>query len=160
MSSSHQQARALHETLCTTVAVQVLQAPPNDEVFDASPCLSCGVCCAHFRVAFYSGEIAGPTGGSVPPELVSQVGPLRACMKGTEQGGRCVALRGTLGQPGIACAIYAQRPSPCRQFPVWLPDGTPNPDCQRLRSAHGLTPLRPRHAPESQEPLPDCDRAA
>ncbi|HEY9281121.1 MAG TPA: YkgJ family cysteine cluster protein [Eoetvoesiella sp.] len=111
----------------------------------SNPCLSCGACCAHFRVSFYCGEIAGEGGGTVPAELVTQVSPLRGCMKGTEYGGqRCIALRGELGQPGIACAIYEQRPSPCREFPTWLDDGSPNPDCQRLRNAIGLPPLSPR----------------
>src|SRR3546814_14024737 len=67
-----------------------------------NPCLSCGACCAHFRVSFYCGEIAGESGGTVPPELVTQVGPLRACMQGTESGGKpCPALdrkRGVWGK--------------------------------------------------------------
>jgi Fe-S-cluster containining protein len=109
-----------------------------------NPCLSCGACCAHFRVSFYCGEIKGEGGGTVPAELVSQVGPLRACMKGTEYGkARCIALRGELGQDGIHCAIYEQRPSPCREFTTWMADGSPNPDCQRLRLALGLPPLAP-----------------
>ena len=115
----------------------------NESLLD-SPCLSCGACCAHFRVSFYCGEVADAAGGTVPPELVTQVGPLRACMKGTEHGGqRCIALRGELGQPGIHCAIYELRPSPCRDFPTWEADGTPNPDCQRVRLALGLPPLPP-----------------
>ncbi|MFW7343717.1 YkgJ family cysteine cluster protein [Pollutimonas sp. H1-120] len=119
----------------------------------ANPCLSCGACCAHFRVSFYCGEVAGESGGTVPPELVSQVGPLRACMKGTEYGGqRCVALRGELGQEGIHCAIYEQRPSPCREFPAWMEDGSPNPDCQRLRKAIGLPPLPHRSDDDDQNP--------
>lgn len=118
-------------------------SPANDA--HTNPCLNCGACCAHFRVSFYCGELAGESGGWVPPEYVSQLGPLRACMKGTEVGGnRCVALRGELGQPDIRCAIYEHRPSPCREFETWLPDGTPNPDCQRLRLAIGLAPLPPR----------------
>lgn len=120
------------------------RAAAND-TFTNNPCLSCGACCAHFRVSFYCGEIAGEGGGTVPAELVTQVSPLRGCMKGTEYGGqRCVALRGELGQDGINCAIYEQRPSPCREFPAWFDDGTPNPDCQRLRKAIGLAPLSPR----------------
>src|SRR5690606_30290696 len=88
------------------------QATAANDTIAYNPCLSCGACCAHFRVSFYCGEIAGEAGGTVPPELVTQVGPLRACMKGTEYGGkRCVALRGELGQSGIHCAIYALRPS-------------------------------------------------
>src|SRR5690606_2284009 len=47
-----------------------------------NPCLSCGACCAHFRVSFYCGEIADDNGaGMVPPELAVQIAPLRAAMK-------------------------------------------------------------------------------
>lgn len=118
-----------------------------------NPCLSCGACCAHFRVSFYCGEIADEAGGTVPPELVTQIAPLRACMKGTENGGqRCIALRGELGQPGIHCAIYPLRPSPCRDYPAWQEDGSPNPDCQRLRAAIGLPPLPWRSQDDDQDP--------
>lgn len=127
------------------IAQHPLHATLEGVSFDPNPCLSCGACCSHFRVSFYCGEIAGPDGGLVPAELVTQIGPLRACMQGTEQGGgRCVALRGELGQPGIHCAIYEQRPTPCREFDVWQPDGQVNPDCQRLRLARGLRPLAAR----------------
>src|SRR3546814_88963 len=118
-----------------------------------NPCLSCGACCAHFRVSFYCGEIAGESGGTVPPELVTQVGPLRACMQGTEYGGkRCTALRGELGQSGIHCAIYEQRPSPCREFSPWLEHGEPNPDCQRVRKAIGLPALPPLPHDDDETP--------
>jgi Fe-S-cluster containining protein len=120
----------------------------------SNPCLSCGACCAHFRVSFYCGEIAGESGGTVPPELVTQVSALRGCMKGTEYGGqRCIALRGELGKEGISCAIYEQRPSPCREFPAWMEDGSPNPDCQRVRKAIGLPPL-PHRADDDDDHSP------
>ncbi|HUH87471.1 MAG TPA: YkgJ family cysteine cluster protein [Pusillimonas sp.] len=120
----------------------------SNDAIHTNPCLSCGACCAHFRVSFYCGEIAGENGGTVPPDLVSQIGPLRACMKGTEEGGqRCVALCGEIGHEGIHCAIYEQRPSPCRDFPAWEQDGTANPDCQRVRAKFGL-PALPRLAPD------------
>lgn len=108
-----------------------------------NPCLSCGACCAHFRVSFYCGEIAdGSGGGMVPPELVTQVGPLRAAMKGTEQGrGRCIALRGEIGSDSVRCGIHPLRPTPCREFNPWLEDGSPEPDCQRVRAMFGLPPL-------------------
>ena len=112
-----------------------------------NPCLSCGACCAHFRVSFYFGELQGQPGGWVPLELTSKVNDFRAAMKGTEAGnGRCTALRGDVGQAGVRCAIYRQRPTPCREFEAWLSDGAPNPDCQRLREARGLTPLPRRSA--------------
>lgn len=129
-------------------SIQIVHRQDDDRVFidmpdsPDNPCTSCGICCAYFRVSFYCGELSDGLGGFVPAELTSQLTPLRACMKGTETGhGRCIALRGTLGRPGIACAIYANRPTPCREFPTWLEDGTPNPDCQRLRASIGLPPL-------------------
>jgi uncharacterized protein len=107
-----------------------------------NPCLECGACCAYFRVSFYCGELDSGGGGCVPAELTSQVSPLMACMKGTELGGgRCVALVGELGQAGLSCRIYENRPSPCREFVAWLPDGTPSPECQRMRQNIGLAPL-------------------
>lgn len=131
----------------------LLRSAANDVEFE-NPCIRCGACCAHFRVSFYCGEIAGDNGGTVPAELVSQVSPLRGCMKGTEYGGqRCIALRGELGKPGIHCAIYEQRPSPCREFQAWFDDGTPNPDCQRVRAGIGLPPLPPRHNDNDLDPF-------
>ena len=117
--------------------------PASNDLAMNNPCLSCGACCAHFRVSFYCGEIADGNGaGMVPPELVTQVGPLRAAMKGTEYGyGRCTALRGEVGCSGVHCSIYELRPSPCRDFEPWLPDGSPEPDCQRARARFGLPPL-------------------
>ncbi|MFC0574884.1 YkgJ family cysteine cluster protein [Paraburkholderia solisilvae] len=109
---------------------------------DSNPCLSCGACCQHFRVSMYMGEMAGIPGGTVPDELVSRVNAFVVCMKGTEAGsGRCIALRGEVGRPGVHCAIYNRRPSPCREYRVWADDGSPNPDCQRLRAQIGLPPL-------------------
>lgn len=119
-----------------------------------NPCTSCGACCAHFRVSFYCGELSEGSGGVVPVALTTKVNDTIACMKGTETGhGRCIALVGELGQPGIGCRIYAQRPTPCREFSAWDPDGQPNADCRRLREALGLPPLAAL-APEQAAPLP------
>lgn len=137
------------------VRAQTSRARPasNDPAMN-NPCLNCGACCAHFRVSFYCGEIAEDGGaGIVPPELVSQVGPLRAAMKGTEQGGaRCIALRGEIGSPEIHCGIYERRPSPCREFEPWQPDGSANPDCQRVRARFGLPALPPRTGGDDIDP--------
>lgn len=109
-----------------------------------NPCIACGACCAYYRVSFYCGELTGGSGGWVPVELTSMITPLMACMQGTESGnGRCVALSGELGKPGISCNIYENRPTPCREFAVWLEDGTPNPDCQSTRARIGLPALGP-----------------
>lgn len=96
----------------------------------------------------------------VPPELVTQVGPLRAAMKGTEHGqGRCVALRGEIGSADVHCGIYAQRPSPCREFEPWRPDGSPEPDCQRVRALFGLPPLPPRWVDDDDDVDPPAHAA-
>ncbi|WYX19916.1 YkgJ family cysteine cluster protein [Achromobacter xylosoxidans] len=134
---------SLLETAALTLVSPALLAGDNNPA--ANPCLDCGACCSHFRVSFYIGELAGENGGQVPLDLVTQMSPLRACMKGTEMGGgRCISLRGELGRPGIHCAIYENRPTPCREFDIWQPDGSPNPDCQRLRLALGLPAVPPR----------------
>lgn len=99
-----------------------------------NPCFDCGICCRHFRVSFYHGELDSQPGGYVPSELAVQLTPFRACMKGTENGaGKCIALQGD-GR----CAIYADRPSVCREFPAYMADGTMNPECLRLRALHGI----------------------
>jgi uncharacterized protein len=99
-----------------------------------NPCSGCGVCCRHFRVSFYHGELDTQPGGCVPAELTAQITPFRACMKGTESGAApCIAL-----QDDLRCGIYAQRPSVCREFPALMPDGTLNPECIRLRAMFGI----------------------
>lgn len=99
-----------------------------------NPCLGCGACCRHYRVSFYCGELDSQPGGHVPADMTVKLTPFRACMKGTETGlGRCMALL-----DDQRCEIYAQRPSVCREFPVWMEDGSMNPDCLRLRALHGI----------------------
>jgi Fe-S-cluster containining protein len=46
--------------------------------------------------------------------------------------GRCLALRGAVGRD-VSCAIYNDRPSPCRR--VQPGDAL----CERYRAAHGLS---------------------
>ncbi len=105
-------------------------------------CRACGACCASFRVSFYRGE-------PVPDELVVPVAPFRVAMRGTTgQNPRCVALSATLGED-CACTIYADRPSPCREFTASWEDGQPNPDCDKARARVGLRPLTPEdHLPK------------
>jgi uncharacterized protein len=99
-----------------------------------NPCFGCGVCCRHYRVSFYHGELDTQPGGQVPADMAVQITPFRACMKGSETGGgRCIAL-----QDDNRCAIYAQRPSVCREFPAYMQDGSMNPECLRLRALHGI----------------------
>lgn len=131
-----------------TSPIQIRHLSDDNRVFidmadgPDNPCTACGACCAHFRVSFYCGELDEGSGGVVPAELAVKVNGVIACMKGTESGGgRCVALEGDIGKGGVRCCIYAKRPTPFREFPAWLEDGTPNPDCQRARAKFGLPPL-------------------
>lgn len=104
---------------------------------EQNPCMTCGAGCAHFRVSFYWEESSAAPGGTVPSELTDQMHPHLVCMKGTNQHPpRCIALRGEVGKQ-VSCAIYAQRPSPCREFNVYELDSSPNIRCFKLR---GRTP--------------------
>lgn len=105
-----------------------------------SPCLSCGACCSAYRVSFYWGE-SQSAGGTVPDELILQVTPHHACMKGTEKSPvRCVALVGTPGER-VSCSIYENRSSTCREFDILNEDGSLNEACTRARAINGLGPI-------------------
>ncbi|WP_418320479.1 YkgJ family cysteine cluster protein [Piscinibacter sakaiensis] len=97
---------------------------------DVSPCTTCGACCATYRVSFYWAEAE-----QLPAALTRPLGRWYACMSGTQlPRPRCDALHGELGA-AAACAVYEQRPSPCREL-------QPGDDkCQRARLRHGLAPL-------------------
>lgn len=131
----------------TNKVIQIKTVTESGEVFvdmandPKNPCISCGVCCTHFRVSFYQGELDS-NGGIVPNELVTPINSFYVAMKGTETGGRCCSLRGEIGKK-ISCDIYENRSSSCRSFPVWLDNGEPNPKCQELRKKNGLTPILP-----------------
>lgn len=112
-----------------------------------NPCLRCGACCARFRVSFYWGEADEAQGGTVPPEMTEPLTPFRLCMVGTNRRHpRCVALRGEIGRR-VYCAIYARRPSPCREFGVEWDGGRLRWEaedlarCNAARAAWGLPPL-------------------
>jgi Fe-S-cluster containining protein len=119
------------------------------------PCLSCGACCAAFRVAFHWSEAQPDNPDGPPAALVTPLRRHELVMRGTESAPtRCAALAGTVGVDGH-CSIYAQRPSPCRALmPAWE-DGQPSPQCDKARLAHGLPPLTPAtwHLPELPGPV-------
>ncbi|MCB1910122.1 MAG: YkgJ family cysteine cluster protein [Rhodocyclaceae bacterium] len=107
----------------------------------SNPCLACGVCCTRFRISFYWAEGDDAPGGFVPAALTEKLNHFMRCMKGSNSvNRRCVALEGEVGT-AVACTIYHKRPTPCREFPVILECGTPNPRCNELRSEVGLPPL-------------------
>lgn len=107
---------------------------------DLNPCMTCGACCAYFRVSFYWAE-ADDAGGQVPTRLTEPVSPFLRCMGGTNQrNSRCVALEGNPGKQ-VRCGIYENRPSPCREFAMSGENGIANDACNRARAKYGLPPL-------------------
>ena len=80
------------------------------------PCLTCAACCQNYRVEFSVYELQS-LGGTVPDDLAHEVNGNRWRMNGTAQHPiRCVALT-DLGNGCTGCSIYAQRSTPCRDFP-------------------------------------------
>jgi len=115
-----------------------------------NPCMTCGACCAYFRVSFYWAE-ADDAGGVVPVDLTEPLSLLMRNMRGTnDRTPRCVALQ---GEPGscVSCGIYEQRPSPCREFAMSGEDGVVHEACDRARARHGLPALFHPSLPDMTE---------
>ena len=108
-----------------------------------NPCITCGACCAHFRVSFYWGESDLSTPGGVPADMTEKLNDFRMVMKGSNEASpRCTALMGVIGKK-VHCSIYEKRASVCRDFePSWQ-DGRPHEGCDEARRAWGLPPLSP-----------------
>ena len=104
------------------------------------PCLHCGACCHQHRVAFHWAEADDVTPGGVPLRLVVDHNEELRCMRGTQHGGRCAALRGKIGSCA-SCSIHPQRPSVCRAFGASFEDGKREHRCDASRKLHGLKPL-------------------
>ncbi|MGN6512984.1 MAG: YkgJ family cysteine cluster protein [Lysobacteraceae bacterium] len=107
------------------------------------PCLSCGACCAAFRVSFHWSEAEPALGGQVPAALAEPVRPHELAMRGTSRARpRCIALDAQIGRRS-RCTIHARRPSTCAALlPSWE-GGAASPQCDRARRAHGLPVLTP-----------------
>ena len=103
-------------------------------------CMSCGACCAFFRVSFYWGELDTHAAGCVPHQLTEKLNNFHAVMIGSDSvHPRCAALEGTIGEQ-VKCSIYTSRPTPCREFHVHGEFG-PNEDCNKARAKYGLPPI-------------------
>ncbi|WP_208280292.1 YkgJ family cysteine cluster protein [Massilia oculi] len=99
---------------------------------DVLPCLSCGACCKSYRVSFYWAEALDL---GLPEAMTEQVTPHISCMKGTNASRPyCIAL-GTGNAGPMACGVYAQRPSACREVQIG------DDKCNGARERHGLRPL-------------------
>lgn len=93
-------------------------------------CLSCGACCAFFRVSFYWAE-----GEQMPEDYVEPINAIYSCMKGTNQSqARCIALQGEIGVQ-VSCGMYEARSSGCRE--VMMADD----QCNKARAGYGMIPL-------------------
>ena len=105
------------------------------------PCLSCGACCAFFRVSFHWSETLNESYG-VPDALTEKISPHSLAMIGTNQKIiRCQSLSGFIGEE-VKCKIYENRPSPCRSFSASFENGEVDERCDRARTGNGLSPLK------------------
>ncbi len=127
-----------------------------------NPCITCGACCAYYRVSFYWGEINEEMPGGVPSSLCEKFTDCKVVMKGTNSPSpRCIALLGTIGKR-VFCGIYHCRPSICREIEPSLKNGKREPKCDKARLAYGLPPLTPEywqeqpttHTPSKSDPSP------
>jgi Fe-S-cluster containining protein len=122
------------------------------------PCLSCGACCASFRVSFHNREIQNGGLWKVPVDRTEEGGSTWLSMKGTNKKHRpaCTALSGEIGK-SVKCEIYEHRPSPCRNFLASYEDGRHRSRCDEARRKHGLRPLgREAFRDLEIEILPPC----
>lgn len=107
------------------------------------PCLTCGACCATFRVGFHWSETDLALGGTVPADLTERLDPHRVAMRGTwQQKPRCIALDAQIGARA-RCSIHAIKPSVCREVPASWEFGTASAQCDNARIAHGMAVLTP-----------------
>ena len=109
------------------------------------PCLTCGACCAFFRVSFHWSEADPALGGSVPFDLTEPLRTHERAMRGTSQSRpRCIALDADIGTYS-RCSIHDRRPSVCALVPASFEFGVASPQCDKARIAHGLPLLSPEH---------------
>jgi hypothetical protein len=92
-------------------------------------------------MSFRRHELDSQSGGWVPAAFTEELNERGVCMRGTkDRPRRCLALRGAIGVE-VSCAIYAQRPSPCRAFAPAAGAGRGDAACGDARRRHGLPPL-------------------
>ena len=103
--------------------------------------MTCGACCAMYRVSFPGSESSDRPGGIVPVGLTVSIGRDRCAMRGTEGAAkRCIALVGKVGSD-VCCSIYDNRPSGCRILAAsWQPDRD-SFACDRARASYGMVPF-------------------
>ena len=94
--------------------------------------MTCGACCAFFRVSFYWAE-ATMLAVPIPARLTEQISPFHRCMSGTNQKNpRCIALAGTPGQ-NACCTIYENTIVHMQRFDHVCENGEVNEACQYVQ---------------------------
>ena len=103
-------------------------------------CQQCGACCVNLPVNRAEGFVywveieegdAILERADLVRKLVMHDADGVPHLRIADDDGRCLALRGTLGE-GVSCGIYHHRPSPCRRV-------QPGDEwCLRARHDHGL----------------------
>jgi uncharacterized protein len=108
---------------------------------EGGTCTHCGACCVTYHVLFLGTELDSVPGGMVPAAFAESINDREVCMRGTRvRPRRCLALQGTIGAD-VSCAIYANRPSPCRAFGPEAAAGHGDATCGDARRLCGLPPL-------------------
>ncbi|MGV8943483.1 YkgJ family cysteine cluster protein [Thermomonas sp.] len=107
------------------------------------PCLSCGACCATYRVGLHWSEADPAQGGLVPQALTEPLRRHERAMRGTSQANpHCIALDAEIGRYS-RCTIHPLRPSACREVSASWEHGEASDQCDRARINHGLPALTP-----------------
>ncbi|MCX8065984.1 MAG: YkgJ family cysteine cluster protein [Candidatus Hydrogenedentes bacterium] len=110
-----------------------------------NPCITCGACCAYYKVTFYWGEINEELPGGVPSSLCEKYNDYKVVMKGTNSSNpRCIALLGTIGKR-VFCRIHHCKPSICKEIEPSFKNGEREIKCDKARLAYGLPPLTPHY---------------
>lgn len=111
--------------------VKAMSEHPEDK---KNICISCGACCAAYRVTFYWSEAMELGLGETYSEKFNS---WRLCMSGTRREPiRCRALQGVVGRE-VLCVVYPRRPSPCREIQPG------DEKCNKARIRYGLGPIAP-----------------
>lgn len=110
-----------------------------------NPCITCGACCAYYKVTFYWGEMSEEIPNGVPSSLCERYNDYKAVMKGTNNAEpRCVALVGTIGKR-VFCRIHHCKPSVCKEIEPSFKNGERETKCDKARLAYGLPLITPEY---------------
>ena len=105
--------------------------------------MSCGACCAIFRVNLTPADVDPERGGRVPITLTEPLRSNELAMRGTSSAqSRCVALDADIGRYS-RCTIYELRSVTCKSVTASYEHGVRDAKCDIARKTHGLPLLTP-----------------